>query len=244
VDTPLEKEWAGLPPDWKSRLSFIPEEPWFKNLAAFLDGELAAGKRVFPPEGSWLRALREVPYDSVRVLILGQDPYHGAGQAMGIAFAVPNELKPKPPSLVNIFKEISSDTGKAPDPGGSDLSGWLAQGVLLLNTVLTVREGEPLSHRDLGWEKLTDQVLSVLNERSEPVVFVLWGAPAQKKRALLTNPSHLVLEAPHPSPLSSYRGFFGCRHFTKANEFLSSQGEPAIEWSRSTVSLQSGNRPL
>lgn len=230
--THLEKEWAGLPPDWRSRLSFIPEETWFRDLAAFLDSELSAGKRLFPPDGAWLRALREVPYDSVRVVILGQDPYHGAGQAMGIAFAVPNELKPKPPSLLNIFKEIASDTGKTPDMAASDLSGWLAQGVLLLNTVLTVREGEPLSHRDHGWEKLTDQVLSALNHRSEPIVFLLWGAPAQKKRTLLTNPKHLVLEAPHPSPLSSYRGFFGCRHFTKANEFLLSKGMPAIDWSR------------
>jgi uracil-DNA glycosylase len=244
VATRLAKEWAGLPPDWRSRLSFISEEHWFQDLAAFLDGELAAGKRVFPPEGSWLRALYEVPYESVRVVILGQDPYHGAGQAMGIAFAVPNELKPKPPSLVNVFKEIGSDMVKVPDPGASDLSGWLAQGVLLLNTVLTVREGEPLSHRDRGWEKFTDQALSALNDRSEPLVFLLWGAPAQKKRALLTNPKHLVLEAPHPSPLSSYRGFFGCRHFTKANAFLSSQGKPAIEWWRTALALQSGNRPL
>lgn len=228
----LETEWAGLPADWRSQLSFLADEPWFKELEGFLESELSAGKQVFPPAGSWLRALREVPYDSVRVVILGQDPYHGAGQAMGIAFAVPNELKPKPPSLVNIFKEIASDTGKAPDPGASDLSGWLAQGVLLLNTVLTVREGEPLSHRDRGWEKLTDQVLSALNHRSEPIASLLWGAPAQKKRALLKNPKHLVLEAPHPSPLSSYRGFFGCHHFTKANDFLSSQGTPAIDWSR------------
>jgi len=232
VDTRLEIEWAGLPADWKNRLSSLHEAPWFQALATFLDQELESGQRVFPPEGAWLRALREVPYDSVRVVILGQDPYHGVGQALGIAFAVSNELKPKPPSLVNIFKEIASDTGLAPAPPNSDLSGWLAQRELLLNTVLTVRESEPLSHRDRGWEKLTDQVLLALNDRPEPIVFLLWGAPAQKKRTLLTNPKHLVLEAPHPSPLSSYRGFFGCRHFTKANGFLSSHGISAIDWWR------------
>jgi uracil-DNA glycosylase len=232
VATRLEIEWAGLPADWKSRLSSLPEAPCFQALATFLDQELESGQRVFPPEGAWLRALREVPQDSVRVVILGQDPYHGAGQALGIAFAVPNEIRPKPPSLVNIFKEVASDTGRAPNPSESDLSGWLAQGVLLLNTVLTVREGEPLSHRDRGWEKLTDQVLLALNDRPEPIVFLLWGAPAQKKRTLLTNPKHLVLEAPHPSPLSAYRGFFGCRHFTKANDFLSSHGISAIDWWR------------
>ncbi len=232
--TRLENEWAGLPADWKDRLSSLTQEPWFQELASFLDAELESGQRVFPAEGAWLRALREVPYDSIRVVILGQDPYHGAGQALGIAFAVPNELRPKPPSLVNIFKEVASDTGRAPVPGDSDLSGWLAQGVLLLNTVLTVREGEPLSHRDRGWEKLTDAVLRALHSRPEPIVFLLWGAPAQKKRVLLTNPRHLVLEAPHPSPLSSYRGFFGCRHFTKTNDFLSANRVEKIEWSRTS----------
>ena len=152
----LEEEWSALPTSWKDRLPTVLNEPWFRELGIFLDAELArergGGPRIFPPEGLWLRALREVPFESIRAVILGQDPYHGAGQAIGASFAVPNSLRPRPPSLVNIFKEVASDLQRPLDPACSDLSGWMAQGVLLLNTALTVREGEPLSHRDRGWE--------------------------------------------------------------------------------------------
>jgi uracil-DNA glycosylase len=199
-----------------------------------LEEEHRQGTPVFPPPEHWLRALIETDLAQVRVVILGQDPYHGRNQAIGVAFAVPNALKRKPPSLLNLFKEVSADLNRPVSRELSDLSGWQEQGVLLLNTVLTVREAQPLSHRGRGWEEVTDAVLRALNDHPSPKVFLLWGGPAQAKKEFLTHPAHLVLEAPHPSPLSAYRGFLGCRHFSQANRFLVERRMPAIDWQKTT----------
>ena len=161
-------------------------------------------------------------------MILGQDPYHGAGQAHGLCFSVQKGVKP-PPSLQNIFKELNSDIGMPLPPYG-ELTGWTKQGVLLLNTVLTVREGMANSHKGKGWEQFTDRVITLLNQRQTPMVFLLWGGPARKKKELITNPIHLVLETVHPSPLSAYHGWFGCKHFSRCNEFLKQQGMSPIDW--------------
>ena len=179
---------------------------------------------VYPPRPLLFRALELTPFSKVRAVILGQDPYHGPGQANGLAFSVPRGLR-IPPSLRNIYKELEADCGISP-PSHGDLTAWAENGVLLLNTVLTVRAGMANSHRKLGWETFTDAVIGALNSRKEPVAFLLWGASAREKKALITNPAHLVLEAAHPSPLSAHQGFFGCRHFSKASEFCQKYGEP------------------
>ncbi|HIS75754.1 MAG TPA: uracil-DNA glycosylase [Candidatus Merdivicinus excrementipullorum] len=179
---------------------------------------------VYPPRPLLFRALELTPFSKVRAVILGQDPYHGPGQANGLAFSVPRGLR-IPPSLRNIYKELEADCGISP-PSHGDLTAWAENGVLLLNTVLTVRAGMANSHRKLGWETFTDAVIGALNSREEPVAFLLWGASAREKKALITNPAHLVLEAAHPSPLSAHQGFFGCRHFSKASEFCQKYGEP------------------
>ena len=179
---------------------------------------------VYPPRPLLFRALELTPFSKVRAVILGQDPYHGPGQANGLAFSVPRGLR-IPPSLRNIYKELEADCGISP-PSHGDLTAWAENGVLLLNTVLTVRAGMANSHRKLGWETFTDAVIGALNSREEPVAFLLWGASAREKNALITNPAHLVLEAAHPSPLSAHQGFFGCRHFSKASEFCQKYGEP------------------
>ena len=223
-----------LPPGWRERLAPEGDKDYFKNLIAFLQTEHQSGQTVYPRPDNVVRALQSVDYSDVRVVILGQDPYHGAGQAIGLSFAVPNEVKPKPPSLVNIFKEITADLGVDMSGKGSDLSGWVDQGVLLLNTVLTVRASQAFSHRDRGWESFTDQILRDLDQRSEPIVFMLWGSPAIKKKALLKSGRHIVLEAPHPSPLSAYRGFLGCKHFSKANKHLADLGRSPIEWANTS----------
>ena len=173
-------------------------------------------------------ALRYTSYENSRVVILGQDPYHGQGQAHGLCFSVKRGV-PHPPSLKNIFKELYSELGVA-TPESGELTGWAKQGVLLLNTTLTVREGSPQSHLKRGWETLTDRIISLMNEKKTPVVFMLWGGNARAKKALITNPRHLVLECAHPSPLSAYNGFFGCNHFVKANEFLRENGLNEINW--------------
>ena len=175
-------------------------------------------------------ALRYTTYENARVVILGQDPYHGPGQAHGLCFSVKAGV-PHPPSLKNIFKELTDELG-IPTPESGELVGWAKQGVLLLNTTLTVREGAPQSHKGKGWERLTDRIISAMNEKSRPVVFMLWGGNARAKKALITNPIHLVLECAHPSPLSAYAGFFGCGHFKRTNEFLTSVGEEPIDFSR------------
>lgn len=219
-----------LPQGWKNSLGDEVSKEYFGKLTHFLRGEYQSGAQIFPARDKVLRALQAVDYEKVRVVILGQDPYHGAGQAIGWCFAVPNTLKPKPPSLVNIFKEIESDTGKKVTREESELSHWVSQGVLLLNTVLTVRSGQAHSHKEKGWEHFTDRVIQLLNARQDPLIFILWGAPARKKKALITNPKHRILESAHPSPLSAYAGFFGSKPFSRANAILKEWGHPPIDW--------------
>lgn len=201
-------------------------------LRDFLRDEKAKGKQIFPHSSNWFRALDLTPPDDVRVVILGQDPYHGPGQAHGLCFSVQRGV-PAPPSLKNIFREIGEDLGIAPPAHGS-LEHWARQGVLLLNTALTVEAGQAASHRGKGWEKFTDAVIRTVARKSEPVVFLLWGRHAGEKAALIENEGagrHLILTAPHPSPLSAYNGFFGCRHFSQANRFLEETGRAPIDWS-------------
>lgn len=221
-----------VPESWRAALTPVLATAQAAQLAKFLRAEEAAGKAIFPPRGTRLAALELTPLDTVRVVILGQDPYHGAGQAHGLAFSVQPGVK-VPPSLVNIAKEIASDTGLARPPHG-DLTGWARQGVLLLNAALTVEEARPGSHQKRGWDAITDAILAAVAARPDPCVFLLWGAPAQAKAARvpgLSASQHLVLKAPHPSPLSAYRGFFGCRHFSQTNTFLQSHGIAPIDWS-------------
>lgn len=224
-----------LPRGWRKRLGPELEKPYFSELTKFLQLEQKSGASVFPAKENILRAIQSVDLPDVKVVILGQDPYHGAGQAIGLSFAVPNSVFPKPPSLQNVFKEIRADLGIALPEGLSDLSGWVAQGVLLLNSVLTVREDEPFSHREKGWEEFTDEVIRALDEREAPVIFLLWGAAAQKKKVLIQNLHSFFLESPHPSPLSAHRGFLGNRHFSKANAILRKLGRPEIKWDRISV---------
>ncbi|MBC7387051.1 MAG: uracil-DNA glycosylase [Cryobacterium sp.] len=224
-----------LPPAWRARLSGEAKKDYFKSLSKFLKAEQSTGAVVFPEKKNILRAVQSVDLPDVRVVILGQDPYHGMDQAIGLSFAVPNNHFPKPPSLQNIFKEIRSDLGVTIPAGVSDLSGWVAQGVLLLNSVLTVREGEAFSHRGKGWEIFTDEVIRSLAERKEPIVFMLWGAAARKKRDFFKGTPHVALESPHPSPLSAHRGFLGNKHFSKANELLRKFDQPEIRWERVSI---------
>lgn len=203
-------------------------KPYFKNLKNFLLHEYAT-RTVYPPKSLILNAFDQTPYDKVKVVILGQDPYYNPGQAMGMSFSV-NKGVAVPKSLQNMFKEIADDIGRPSAIEGGDLTPWARQGVLLLNTVLTVVAGQPNSHKGMGWETFTDAVINKLNSRNTPTVFLLWGRNALDKRALITNPTHLVLTAAHPSPLSAFNGFFGCRHFSKTNEFLRKNGLEEIVW--------------
>ena len=203
-------------------------KPYFKNLKNFLLQEYAT-RTVYPPKSLILNAFDQTPYDKVKVVILGQDPYYNPGQAMGMSFSV-NKGVAVPKSLQNMFKEIADDIGRPSAIEGGDLTPWARQGVLLLNTVLTVVGGQPNSHKGMGWETFTDAVINKLNSRNTPTVFLLWGRNALDKRALITNPTHLVLTAAHPSPLSAFNGFFGCRHFSKTNEFLRKNGLEEIVW--------------
>lgn len=203
-------------------------KPYFKNLKNFLLQEYAT-KTVYPPKSLILNAFDQTPYDKVKVVILGQDPYYNPGQAMGMSFSV-NKGVAVPKSLQNMFKEIADDIGRPSAIEGGDLTPWARQGVLLLNTVLTVVAGQPNSHKGMGWETFTDAVINKLNSRNTPTVFLLWGRNALDKRVLITNPTHLVLTAAHPSPLSAFNGFFGCRHFSKTNEFLRKNGLEEIVW--------------
>lgn len=214
--------------DWDKLLADQWEMDYYKNLREFLVSEYQT-QTVFPPMNDLFNALRLTAYGDVKAVILGQDPYHGKGQAHGLCFSV-KEGTPPPPSLVNIFKELNAETGLA-IPKSGELTKWAKHGVLLLNTVLTVREGQANSHRNHGWEILTDRIIELLNKREQPIVFLLWGGPARAKSKLVTNPKHLVLQCAHPSPLSAYQGFFGCGHFVKANEFLKNNGAEPIDWS-------------
>ena len=217
-----------LHPSWLTQLRGEFAQPYMAELKRFLVAERDRGKRIFPRASNWFRALDLTPLEAVRVVILGQDPYHRPGQAHGLCFSVPAGVQP-PPSLVNIYKELESDLGIRPARHGF-LEHWARQGVLLLNSVLTVEIGRAASHRDRGWERFTDAIIAEVNARTEPVVFMLWGSYAQKKAAFVDASRHLLLKAPHPSPLSAHSGFFGCRHFSKANAFLERRGLSPIDW--------------
>lgn len=214
---------------WKAPLRPEFDADYMAQLRSFLVAEKAAGKRIFPKGAEWFRAMDLTPLDKVRVVILGQDPYHGPGQAHGLCFSVKPGVPP-PPSLVNIYKELQSDLG-IERPRHGFLEHWAQQGVLLLNSVLTVEMAKAASHQGKGWERFTDAVIRLVNAKEEPVVFLLWGAYAQKKAAFVDTSKHLVLKAAHPSPLSAHNGFLGCRHFSKCNAFLESKGLPPIDWS-------------
>lgn len=217
-----------LHPSWLDRLGSEFAEPYMADLKHFLVAERERGKQIFPRGSEWFRALDLTPLEKVHVVILGQDPYHGPGQAHGLCFSVQPGVRP-PPSLVNIYKELESDLGIKPRRHGF-LEHWASQGVLLLNSVLTVEMGQAASHRDRGWERFTDRIIREVNDKTEPVVFMLWGSYAQKKAAFVDTSRHLVLKAAHPSPLSAHSGFFGCRHFSKANAFLQSKGLEPVDW--------------
>ena len=212
---------------WNEILSEEMEKDYYQELQAFVQ-KRRAEVRVFPEEKNVFNALKLTPFESVKVVILGQDPYHGFGQAHGLSFSVQKGI-PLPPSLKNIYKELQEDIGgELPTEG--DLSHWAKQGVLLLNTVLTVEEGNANSHKGMGWERLTNRLIESLNELKHPVIFILWGKPAQDKEKLITNPNHVILKAPHPSPLSAYRGFFGSKPFSRVNDILIQQGQIPIRW--------------
>ena len=213
--------------DWDEILSGEFASHYYLALREFLKTEYAT-QRVYPGMYDIFNALKTTAYRDVKCVILGQDPYHGRGQAHGLCFSVRDGMEP-PPSLKNIFQELKSDVG-LPEPKSGDLTPWAKEGVLLLNTTLTVREGQPQSHRGHGWETLTDAIISALDRADHPIVFLLWGSNARSKKALIHNPNHLILEAPHPSPLSAYNGFFGCRHFSKTNAFLVAHGMTPINW--------------
>ena len=213
---------------WKAPLQAEFDAPYMAALKDFLVGEREKGKRIFPKGSEWFHALDATPLEQVRVVILGQDPYHGEGQAHGLCFSVKPGVRP-PPSLINIYKEMESDLGlKAPSHG--NLEAWARQGVLLLNAVLTVEAGLAASHQGKGWERFTDAVIRLVNDQPRPVVFILWGSYAQRKAAFVDRQRHLVLASAHPSPLSAHNGFFGSRPFSRANEFLVAQGEEPIDW--------------
>lgn len=212
---------------WKQRLAPEFEKPYFKKLTDFVRGEYAS-KQVFPPPSRIFAAFDACPFDKVKVVILGQDPYHDVGQANGLCFSVADGM-PLPPSLINIFREIKDDLGKEM-PASGNLQRWADQGVLLLNATLTVEAHRPGSHQGRGWEELTDEAVLRLARDREGLVFMLWGSYAMRKGAFIDRERHLVLTAPHPSPLSAYRGFFGCKHFSRANAYLQQRGLTPIEW--------------
>jgi uracil-DNA glycosylase len=218
-----------VPPLWRNHLSFLWDNKAVEPISEFLTQELNREKIIAPDQRFWFEALNYKGPNDIKVVILGQDPYHGFGQAHGLSFSVPRGVK-IPPSLVNIFKELQSDLGfEIPHHG--DLSAWAAQGVLMLNAALSVRLDEPLSHSGKGWEVLTDAIIKSVNQSNNPTVFLLWGAQAQKKAGLIDNKNHLILMAPHPSPLSVYRGFWGSKPFSKANDFLKARGIDPVDWS-------------
>jgi uracil-DNA glycosylase len=217
-----------LEESWKQALAAEFASPYMASLKAFLQAEKQQGKTIFPRGGEYFRALDLTPLGQVKVVILGQDPYHGDGQAHGLCFSVQPGVR-IPPSLVNIYKELESDLGIAPARHGT-LEHWARQGVLLLNSVLTVERSLAASHQGRGWEKFTDAVIARVNEQPTPAVFMLWGSYAQRKAAFVDQTRHLVLKAPHPSPLSAHNGFFGSRHFSKANDFLREKGIEPIDW--------------
>ncbi len=218
---------AAISNDWLPALQGEFKKPYYKKLHQTIVEEYHT-RLVFPVEDDIFNAFHLTPLENVKVVILGQDPYHDVGQAHGLCFSVKPDVQ-IPPSLVNIYKELQDDVG-CYIPNNGYLTKWAEQGVLLLNTVLTVRAHQANSHRSIGWEEFTDAAIRVLNEQNRPIVFVLWGRPAQMKESMLTNPKHMILKAPHPSPLSSYRGFFGSKPFSKTNAFLRENGLQEIDW--------------
>lgn len=215
-------------PSWRPWLEAEFGQPYMQALKQFLQAEKAAHKVIYPHSSDWFHALEATPLDQVKVVIIGQDPYHQPGQAHGLCFSVRPGVR-IPPSLVNIYKELHSDLGIEPANHGY-LEHWARQGVLLLNAVLTVELGKANAHQGRGWETFTDRIIQLVNDQCEPVVFMLWGSYAQRKGACIDTRRHLVLKAPHPSPLSAHRGFFGCRHFSRANEWLAQHGRTPIDW--------------
>jgi len=232
-DTSISKE-GQLHPSWQANLAGEFRQPYMQSLKAFLQSEKKQGKVIFPQGNHYFNSLNQTHFDQVKVVILGQDPYHGDGQAHGLCFSVNDGVK-LPPSLQNIYKEIQSDLQLSPAHFTSGcLLGWAAQGVLLLNSVLTVERANAASHQGKGWEQFTDKVIEVLSKERTGIVFLLWGSYAQKKGAMIDRTKHLVLTAPHPSPLSAYRGFLGCKHFSKCNAYLEQSGQTPIDWSVKT----------
>ena len=217
-----------LEKNWQQNIGAEFEKPGMKKLQQFLETENKTGQIIYPPANDIFAALSLTPFDKIKIVILGQDPYHGPGQAHGLAFSVKNGIK-LPPSLRNIYKEIEQEYGVTM-PKSGNLTSWATQGVLLLNTTLTVREGAAASHQKRGWEEFTDTIIKTVSEKHEHIVFMLWGSHAQKKSEFINSRKHLILAAPHPSPLSAHRGFLGCGHFKKANEYLEKNGKTAINW--------------
>ncbi|WP_037470259.1 uracil-DNA glycosylase [Shewanella waksmanii] len=215
--------------DWQSFIEQQQQQSYFKQLQAFVAAERDAGKVIYPPQSQVFSAFDVTPLDKVKVVILGQDPYHGPNQAHGLCFSVQKGQK-VPPSLVNIYKELADDIDGFNIPSHGNLSQWANQGVLLLNTVLTVEQGQAHSHAKAGWQVFTDQALMLLNQQTRPIIFVLWGAHAIKKGKLITASQHQIVSGPHPSPLSAYRGFFGCKHFSKINQLLNNTQQSVIDW--------------
>jgi uracil-DNA glycosylase len=219
---------AQIAGDWLPAVSAEFKKPYYRELYQFVRKEYESGT-VFPPADQIFNALHLTPLSKVKVVILGQDPYHNVHQAHGLCFSVPEDQREIPPSLINIYRELHDDVGcRMPQTGC--LTKWAEQGVLLLNTVLTVRAHQPNSHINHGWEQFTDAIIRAVETQDRPIVYMLWGTPAQSKAPMVTNPRHLVLKAPHPSPLSAYRGFFGCRHFSQCNEFLQAHAVTPIDW--------------
>jgi len=215
--------------NWTDLLAQEKSEDYFKETMLYVSQRREEGIVVYPPKEDVFNAFKATPFDQIKVVILGQDPYHGPNQAHGLCFSVKDGVK-SPPSLVNMYKELATDISGFNIPAHGYLQKWAEQGVLLLNTVLTVEQGQAHSHKHLGWEKFTDQVIKKISDHGDGVVFLLWGSHAQKKGASIDQQKHHVLKAPHPSPLSAHRGFFGCKHFSKANEILESQGKAPVDW--------------
>ncbi len=218
-----------IEPSWKEVLQQEFTKPYFQQIITFLKIEKASGKIIYPPGGLIFNAFLQTPFNEVKVVILGQDPYHGPGQAHGLSFSVPDNVKP-PPSLVNIFKELQQDVG-LPIPQNGNLTSWAKQGVLLLNAVLTVSARDAASHAKIGWMHFTDAVIKTISQQKEGVIFLLWGKFAHDKQGLIDETKHYVLKAAHPSPFSADKGFFGCKHFSKTNELLIQQGKEPVDWS-------------
>ena len=224
----MKESQVRLSESWKSRLLPEFQQPYMQELKSFLKREMKSQKLIYPHPEVYFYALDSLPFEKVKVVILGQDPYHGHGQAHGLCFSVPPSITP-PPSLLNIFKELRADIGISPPKHGC-LTAWAKQGVLLLNATLTVQAGRAGSHQNKGWEILTDRIIHLLNEERKNLVFMLWGSFAQKKAHFVDSQRHLVLKAPHPSPFSADRGFFGCKHFSKANAYLKEHGQTEVDW--------------